>query len=401
VKITPSKLPVVLVVAFCGVTAFAQTAPVDVTRCELGKNPRDFDQKLIRVRGTLNVYFEDFSLSNKGCDSDQEIWLVFGGDVPGVVPSMVNDNVRKPGVDITVKGVPYGVEKDDDFRKLYALIAARSGDKPKFHVTATLVGRFLAGEPTVGTDGVTRFTGYGHLGCCALFVIQKVSDVESIPSANLNLRGTVIGIDGKPAQGITVLNDVMGGTPPQRQTTVTDESGAFSFTNSGQELRIEDPRFRPLAISVDPGGEPVRVLLEDAVKSDWILRTCANDIASTRVGFSVRFVLPKTMQSSLEDFDGHKSIFIFKQGDDDTSAHFFISVWKESGSVAPSSLGSKDFEEHWIKDDRGQIIGRESSGRGWREADFFERETASYGLQSRKERNEFDRILDSACISEK
>jgi hypothetical protein len=382
-------------------TAFAQAAPVEVTRCELGKTPRAFDQKLIRVRGTLNVYFEDFTLSNRGCDSDQQIWLGFGGDVPGVITSTVNDNVRTSGVDITVEGVPYRVDKDDNFRKLYALIAAKSGDKPKFRVTATLVGRFFAGEPTVGGDGVTRFTGYGHLGCCALFVIQKVSDVESIPSANLNLRGIVIGTNGKPAQGITVLNDVIGGTPPQRQTTVTDESGAFSFTNSGQELRVEDPRFRPLAIPVDPGGGPVRVLLEDAVKSDWILRTCANDIASTRVGFSVQFVLPETMHSSLKDFDDHKSILIFKQGDDDTSAHFFISVWKEWSSVAPSSLGSKDFEERWIKDDRGQIIGRESRGRGWREADFFERETASYRLQSRKERNEFDRILDSACISEK
>jgi len=80
-------------------------------RCDLARNPKAFDGKLIRVRGTLNVHFEDFSLGIRNCDTEQGIWLAFGGDVPGIVTSMANDNVRKPGVDIKVNDVPYGIKK--------------------------------------------------------------------------------------------------------------------------------------------------------------------------------------------------------------------------------------------------------------------------------------------------
>jgi hypothetical protein len=72
----------------------AQENPADVRGCDLAGNPKAFDGKLIRVRGTLNVYFEDFSLGIKNCDAHQGIWLAFGGDVPGIVASLVNDDVK-------------------------------------------------------------------------------------------------------------------------------------------------------------------------------------------------------------------------------------------------------------------------------------------------------------------
>lgn len=54
-------------VAFVGLLCvsslvYAQENPVEVPGCDLAKNPKAFDGKLIRVRGTLNVYFEEFSL---------------------------------------------------------------------------------------------------------------------------------------------------------------------------------------------------------------------------------------------------------------------------------------------------------------------------------------------------
>lgn len=188
----------------------AQENPTDVPGCDLTRNPKAFDGKLIRVRGTLNVHFEDFSLGIRNCDSQQGIWLAFGGDVPGIVASLVNDSARKPGEDIKVNGVSYGIEKDENFRKLYALIAARHGDEPDYRVTATLTGTFFAGEERKLANGQKDFGGYGHLGCCSLLVIAKISDVESVPPANLNLRGVLLGVDGKPVEGFTVLDDVLG-----------------------------------------------------------------------------------------------------------------------------------------------------------------------------------------------
>lgn len=71
--------------------AGAQASPMDVPGCDLAKSPKAFDRKLIRVRGTLSVHFENFSLDIPNCETRQSIWLAFGGDVPGIVPSTVNE----------------------------------------------------------------------------------------------------------------------------------------------------------------------------------------------------------------------------------------------------------------------------------------------------------------------
>jgi hypothetical protein len=77
------------------IAAHAQEAPPEVPLCELANHPKSFDGKTIRVRGSLNVEFEDFTLALPHCETDQGIWLAFGGDVPGIVASMVNE---RPGL---------------------------------------------------------------------------------------------------------------------------------------------------------------------------------------------------------------------------------------------------------------------------------------------------------------
>jgi hypothetical protein len=196
--------------------------------------------------------------------------------VPGIVASTLNDSFRKPGSDIKVNGISYGIKKDDSFRKLYALIAAGHGDKADYSVTATLTGVFLAGEESKSAKGFGDYVGYGHLGCCALLVITQVSDTESVPPANLNLRGVLIGADGNPVEGFTVFDEVLGGSPPQRQKTVTNKQGEFAFSNSGQQLWFENPNYRPLALTVEPGGAPIRVRLPDSKQSDWVIPACGD-----------------------------------------------------------------------------------------------------------------------------
>jgi hypothetical protein len=187
----------------------------------------------------------------------------------------VNDNFRKPGSKLAVQGVSLGIEKDENFRRLYALIASRHDSKRDYTVTATLTGMFFSGVEQKNARGGDHFWGYGHLGCCSLLVITQVADVISVPPADLNINGAVIGPDGKPLEGITVIDDVLGGSPPERQTTVTDKQGRFEFSDSGQQLRIENPRYRPLAITLQPGGAPIKVRLEDASRSDWAMPACS------------------------------------------------------------------------------------------------------------------------------
>jgi hypothetical protein len=388
-------------------TVWAQQTPVDVSVCDLAKHPKLLDRKIVRVRGLLSVHFEDFTLVVKDCDSEQGIWLAFGGDVPGIVASTANDNFRRPGVDIQVDGVSYGIKKDENFRRLYALIAARHGDEPTYRVTATLTGAFFAGEESKLPNGRTTFGGYGHLGCCVLFVITQVSDVESVPPANLNVRGTVLGPAGGPLEGFMVFDDVLGGSPPVRQQTITNEKGEFEFSDSGQLLRFESPSYRPLALAVDPGGAPVRVRLEDAKRSDWTVPACGRvEDSAHRIGFSVLFAVPRAMRSSPFDANGLRSYLIFPRESEPSAAELGIST----GAVetAPSIIfADSDWsEERWIKDSAGNVVGMDSRGRlksggRWRKAVFLGQDTASYSLPLGKQAGVLDRIINSACLAKK
>jgi len=44
-------------------TTPAQEKPAEVSLCDLASHPKSFNQKTIRVRGTLDVNFEDFTLA--------------------------------------------------------------------------------------------------------------------------------------------------------------------------------------------------------------------------------------------------------------------------------------------------------------------------------------------------
>jgi hypothetical protein len=387
----------------------AQESQIEVSVCDLARDPKSFDGKTVRVRGTLNVDFEDFSLDTPNCDTQQGIWLAFGGDVPGLTPSTANDMVRKPGTNIRVEGVSYAIKKDDNFRRLYALIAARHGDRPAFRVTATLTGAFVAGLLTTWPSGLTVFAGYGHLGCCALLVITEVSEVDSVPPANLNVRGTVLRPDGNPAAGLVVFNDILGGSPPERQQTTTDDKGEFAFSNSGQLLRFEDPRYRPIAFPVEPGGSPVRVRLEDAEGSDWVVPPCSQVAASqTRIGFSVLFALPSIMDSDRFDDDAYNvhHYSVFARGSDPSEGELMISMVSERTGDHSSDVGLLRSQQRWIKDSAGNVMGIDSrtrprSGGRSRQAFFWDHDIAGYWSKNQVTllSGILDRIIDSACIA--
>lgn len=80
----------------------------------------------------------------------------------------------------------------------------------------------------------------------------------------------------------------------------------------------------------------------------------------------------------------------------------FISRTSDGREVAAESVGSKRFEERWIKDDAGNVIGidaRARSDRGgfWRTAVFFGRVVANYMLERGKNPVTLDEIINSAC----
>jgi hypothetical protein len=396
-----------IVLYFVPISARAQTPPREISFCDVANDPKSFDGQMIRVHGSMSVGFENFSLYSKDCKDGQSIWVALGGDVPGVVASTVNDSFRKPGVDIKVNEVSYGIKRDQAFYRFYSLISARHGEKAIYHVTATVTGAFFAGIENKRVPGHKSFMGYGHVGCCSLLIITQVSDVVSDPPANLLVRGSVLGPDGAPLAGFTVFDEILGGSPHVRQQTTTNASGEFEFSESGTLLGFRDPRYRPVSLAVQPGGAPIHVKLEDAKQSDWIIPTCDEAGGSTgRVGFSALFVLPKKLEARFfnNDILGDPFYLIVPRGREIEKTVMSISTEPHLTVDGPDNLADSGWvEQRWIKDSAGAAIGidtrgRKNDGGRWRTVVFPGRASAGYNQDPGKRVTSLDKIIDSVCV---
>lgn len=185
-----------LFTVLCSAFCFAEL-PARVTLCELYQNAPKYDKQVVEVRGRVGFGFEDFTLNPVDCkvedasvyDGWPTVWLEFGGDVEAPITYCCGSHERKQGVDIEVEELRIPIRKDIEFQRFVRLVSAKRKYAPNgkecgescyfFAVTATITGRFFAGERFDRTDGKHFFQGYGHLGCCSLLVIQSVKDTET------------------------------------------------------------------------------------------------------------------------------------------------------------------------------------------------------------------------------
>jgi hypothetical protein len=168
--------------------------PVLATPCELLADPPTYDGKLVTVRSAITVGFENSGFDVK-CQNTEwgSIWVTFAGDVEMPVVFCCGDHSRKPETTLTVNDMKLSLNKDAEFQKYSRLLTAVRKQSPtgvpcfydcfQYKVTATLTGHFFAGEKWQRPDdGKIFYMGYGHLGCCSLFVIEKVDEVTSQPT---------------------------------------------------------------------------------------------------------------------------------------------------------------------------------------------------------------------------
>lgn len=175
---------VALLFLMSGIGALAQD-PLTATPCDLVHDPARFANQIVQVRSTVSIAFEDFTLDTPGCGDEKDthpIWLVYGGDEPTPTPSTVNDTSRPNGMVLKVGGRAIHLHRDaalDLFVRRLAAVRTTDltgkncyDDCRLYRVSATLTGVFFAAPK--GALG-----GYGHLGCCHLLAIQRVSDVDA------------------------------------------------------------------------------------------------------------------------------------------------------------------------------------------------------------------------------
>lgn len=167
-------------------TSSPATPPPTVALCDLITNPQVFDGRWIQVRGHVSVGFENFSLYEPGCDKalTRGIWLMYGGDEETPTIYCCGDHSRHKGQDVQVRGQSISLIRDAAMQDFIAKVASRrkrlvNGAPCRgstcnlYDVAGTVTGMFFAG-PVLRAQG-----GYGHLGCCHLLVIHRVSEVKA------------------------------------------------------------------------------------------------------------------------------------------------------------------------------------------------------------------------------
>ena len=149
--------------------------------CQALKDPAAFDGRMLRFRGRLEFEFEGYNVNDTVCSPPRFhtriAWTYRDGPLLATRPEAKR-----------ILSVTSPVLKDALFDELVRKTQAHRVSRPDgelchthrecayYDVVATYTGRFFAGKMRSGRTGIG---GFGHRGCCHLFVIEQVSEVEA------------------------------------------------------------------------------------------------------------------------------------------------------------------------------------------------------------------------------
>jgi hypothetical protein len=158
--------------------------PVRVSLCDIKARPENFLHKLVEFTATASHGFEDSMVEDSRCswpDHGPGIWMEYGGKRSTATMYCCGFSAKPDRPDtLVIDGVSLDLVNDDIFREFDKRLhpkhpKQRSSDT----VRATLRGRVFARyEGIGGTKQNPTWRGYGHMGCCMLFIVTQVVSVD-------------------------------------------------------------------------------------------------------------------------------------------------------------------------------------------------------------------------------
>ena len=140
--------------------------------CELAASPDKYDGKLVRVEAYVSRGFEDSTLHDPLCAEEALInWPNTRTTQPHIWAEFANQ------VDYWHVTGFAPLVRDEQLKQLQAVLKDRANNHQM--TSADMVGTFYAGKPVKINGHVTSLHGFGHLGCCSLFVISQVESVQA------------------------------------------------------------------------------------------------------------------------------------------------------------------------------------------------------------------------------
>ena len=179
--------------AICAFSLGLHAQVVDTTVCDVLKNPKSFDGKMVRIKATVAAGFDQFVLKGLGCGHlVNAIWLSYPEGTKGKAGPVALLQVQMAhnftGTVPAVTRTPVILDKSKDFKQFDSLLATPHKGSAmclgctRYEVTATLVGRLDgvddAGLQRDAAGKIVGVSGFGNLnGYKARLVLQSVSDV--------------------------------------------------------------------------------------------------------------------------------------------------------------------------------------------------------------------------------
>jgi hypothetical protein len=175
----------------CGLRAQA----VQTTVCAILKDPASFNGKIVTVKGTAVVGFDEFILKDEDCGLPVNgIWLDYPPGTKGkagpIALLVLQPAKNFAGTYTAATRTPVTLSKDKDFKQFDSMLAQTHTKDPgtclgctRYAVTATVTGRLDGvADATVKRDGsgkIVALGGFGNLnGYPARLVIQQVAGVQ-------------------------------------------------------------------------------------------------------------------------------------------------------------------------------------------------------------------------------
>jgi hypothetical protein len=153
----------------------ANVAFEKITVCQLEQDPAAYNQKQIELTAFASHGFEDSSIFELGCgETYNSIWMEYGGTASTATIYCCGETAKPSRKSVLkVEGITLPLVNGENFKTFNTLLHQDGGRI----VRATFRGTFFSGERITYPSGKSGWSGYGHMGCCSLFIIQDVAAV--------------------------------------------------------------------------------------------------------------------------------------------------------------------------------------------------------------------------------
>lgn len=158
--------------------------PARVSLCDIKAHPENFLHKLVEFTAIASHGFEDSMVEDSRCswpDHGPGVWMEYGGrrSTATMYCCGLAPKPDRPDT-LVVDGVSLDLVDDQTFREFDKRLHPKHPKKRSSDtVHATLRGRIFARYQGIGgTKQNPEWRGYGHMGCCMLFVVTQVLSVD-------------------------------------------------------------------------------------------------------------------------------------------------------------------------------------------------------------------------------